>query len=112
MKLLKIITIILVLFLAGCKEEAENSKPVSTASTQETKKEKTSKQSIKEKREDLETFLKENTSIVKVIQVRQQIDNKNPSQGPFEVIEGINNRGEKFELWIKEMKIHSMVKLK
>ncbi|WP_186328705.1 hypothetical protein [Bacillus sp. X1(2014)] len=52
------------------------------------------------------------TKIVKVFNISKRINEEQPNLGPFFVVRGIDDRGQKTELWIKDMKIFEMVNTK
>ena len=58
---------------------------------------------------DIEDFVIENTKMVKIFNISQRIHQKHPDLGPFQVVRGIDERGQKSEIWIKDMKIYEMI---
>ena len=59
--------------------------------------------------QDIQDFVLENTKMVKIFNINQRIHQKHPDLGPFEVVRGIDERGQKSEIWIKDMKIYEMI---
>ena len=59
--------------------------------------------------QDIQDFVLENTKMVKVFNISQRINEKQPDLGPFQVVRGIDERGQKSEIWIKDMKIYEMI---
>lgn len=57
----------------------------------------------------VQEFVLENTKIVKIYNISKRVNEKYPGLGPFFVIRGIDERGQKCELWVKDMKIYDMV---
>ena len=47
--------------------------------------------------------------MVKIFNISQRIHQKQPDLGPFQVVRGIDERGQKSEVWIKDMKIYEMI---
>ena len=58
---------------------------------------------------DIQDFVLENTKMVKIFNISQRIHQKHPDLGPFQVVRGIDERGQKSEIWIKDMKIYEMI---
>ena len=58
---------------------------------------------------DIQDFVLENTKMVKIFNISQRIHQKQPDLGPFQVVRGIDERGQKSEVWIKDMKIYEMI---
>jgi hypothetical protein len=67
---------------------------------------------MKKQEEEVQKFVLKNTKVVKIFNISKRIDEKQPNLGPFFVVRGIDERGQKTELWIKEMKIFNMVNSK
>jgi hypothetical protein len=104
--------------LSGCaeKEQAE-SKPEKTVETKaaaktDEKKAQAAEPKKQENQENLEKevhdFVLENTKIVQVLNISRRVHEKHPDLGPFDVVRGIDVRGQKSEVWIKDQKIFEM----
>ena len=72
--------------------------------------EKQGKQENQEK--VIHDFVVNNTKIVQVSNISRRVHEKHPDLGPFYVVRGIDVRGQKSEVWIKDMKIFEMVNTK
>ena len=62
-----------------------------------------------EQEEQINDFVLENTKIVKIYNVSRRIHEKHQYLGPFFVVRGIDERGQKTEIWIQDMKIFEMI---
>jgi hypothetical protein len=67
---------------------------------------------MKQQEEDVQKFVLKNTKVVKIFNISKRINEKHPNLGPFFVVRGIDERGQKTELWIQDMKIFDMVNSK
>ena len=47
--------------------------------------------------------------MVKIFNISERINEKQPDVGNFQVVRGIDERGQKSEVWIKDMKIYEMI---
>ena len=115
-KLRKIFSVFVAMFLiiviSGCtdskeasnveKSEETESKDKSQAAQKDTKNSETANA-------DIQDFVLENTKMVKIFNISQRIHQKHPDLGPFQVVRGIDERGQKSEIWIKDMKIYEMI---
>ena len=115
-KLRNILIVFFVLFLvfaiSGCtdnkeasnteKSKGKKTKEKAQASEKDTKNSETANQ-------DIQDFVLENTKMVKIFNISQRIHQKHPDLGPFQVVRGIDERGQKSEVWIKDMKIYEMI---
>ncbi len=54
-------------------------------------------------------FILKNTKVVNIMSIGRRINEKHPDLGPFFVVRGMDERGQKSEIWIKDMKIFEMV---
>jgi hypothetical protein len=109
--------------LSGCadKEQAATEPEKQTVETKATaktdeKKAQAAEPKKQEKQENLEKevhdFVLENTKIVQVSNISRRVHEKHPDLGPFYVVRGIDVRGQKSEVWIKDMKIFEMINTK
>nr|WP_263324731.1 hypothetical protein [Neobacillus sp. Marseille-Q6967] len=89
--------------LSGCSEEKAGT---SLAPVEE--KAKASSDDPQEQEKAVQEFVLDNTKIVKIFNVSKRINEKHPNLGPFFVIRGIDERGQKSEIWIQDMKIFEM----
>jgi basic membrane lipoprotein Med (substrate-binding protein (PBP1-ABC) superfamily) len=91
---------------SGCSSNAktssaENAKKASqTASGDKETKGNTQK--------DINDFILKNTKIVKVFSITKRVNPKTPNLGPLDVVRGIDERGQKSEVWVKDNKIYEM----
>lgn len=85
------------------KEAASNDKKEQTEQTDQVKNPKTEEQEVHD-------FVLENTKIVKIFNMSKRVDEKRPDLGPFFVVRGIDERGQKSEAWIKDLKVYEIVK--
>ena len=102
----------LVFAISGCtdnkeasnteKSEGAEAKDKSQAAQKDTKNSETANA-------DIQDFVLENTKMVKIFNISQRIHQKHPDLGPFQVVRGIDERGQKSEIWIKDMKIYEMI---
>jgi hypothetical protein len=67
---------------------------------------------MKKQEEEVQKFVLKNTKVVKIFNISKRINEKHPNLGPFFVVRGIDERGQKTELWIQDMKIFDMVNSK
>lgn len=113
--------------LSGCTEEEkaagnEEKKSAQTADTKTgenkvvtassagvTDKNKKTPTDMKQQEADVQKFVLKYTKVVKIFNISKRINEKHPNLGPFFVVRGIDERGQKTELWIKDMKIFDMV---
>lgn len=97
--------------LTGCLEkgkssgEAEKEKVEEKADADQT----AAAANPQEQEKEIQEFVLKNTKVVKIFNVSKRINEKHPNLGPFFVVRGIDERGQKAELWIKDMKIFEMV---
>lgn len=106
--------------LSGCaeKEQAAKKPEKQTVETKAAAKtdEKKAQAAEPKKQENLEKevhdFVLENTKIVQVSNISRRVHEKHPDLGPFYVVRGIDVRGQKSEVWIKDMKIFEMINTK
>ena len=101
-----------VIVLSGCTDskEASNAEKSEKVEADE-KAEATEKDTKKSEKPDQEVqdFVLQNTKIVKIFNINKRINEKYPDLGPFQVVRGIDERGQKSEVWIKDMKIYEMI---
>ncbi|MBV7504125.1 hypothetical protein KW850_02455 [Bacillus sp. sid0103] len=84
-----------------------------TAAKTEEKKVETSEPKKQENQEkEIHDFVLKNTKIVQVSNISRRVHEKHPDLGPFYVVRGIDVRGQKSEVWIKDMKIFEMTNSK
>ena len=77
------------------KEDAKNTENVAAATDP--------------KEEEVHDFVLKNTKVVQISNISTRVKEQHPDLGPFFVIRGIDERGQKSELWIKDMKIYEMI---
>ncbi|MEH7076643.1 hypothetical protein [Neobacillus drentensis] len=87
------------------KAPAKTEEPKAQAAAPKTQ-EKQGKQENQEK--EIHDFVLKNTKIVQVSNISRRVHEKHPDLGPFYVVRGIDVRGQKSEVWIKDMKIFEM----
>lgn len=99
------------LVLSGCTNEekasGEKSETVEKSGAEEKKEAKS--QSPKEVEKDINELVLKSTKIVKIFNISKRMNEKSPELGPFHVVRGIDERGQKSEVWIKDMKIHDII---
>ncbi|WP_066259037.1 hypothetical protein [Neobacillus drentensis] len=84
-----------------------------TAAKTEEKKTETAEPKKQENQEkEIHDFVLENTKIVQVSNISRRVHEKHPDLGPFYVVRGIDVRGQKSEVWVKDMKIFEMINTK
>jgi hypothetical protein len=114
--------------LSACseKEKAASNEDKKSAQTAETKAadikvvtasssvatDKKAPTDMKKQEEEVQKFVLKNTKVVKIFNISKRINEKHPNLGPFFVVRGIDERGQKTELWIQDMKIFDMVNSK
>ncbi len=81
--------------------EQEAKSPKTGANEQEAKSPKTGEKEVNE-------FVLKNTKIVKIFGMSQRVNPDNPELGPFYIVRGIDERGQKSEVWVKDLKIHDI----
>jgi uncharacterized protein YpmB len=105
---------ILVVVVSGC----DDSKAASNSDTRDKNSETTGedtgatemdKKNSETTKQDIQDFVLENTKMAKVFNINQKIHQKYPDLGPFQVVRGIDERGQKTEVWIKDNKIYEMI---
>lgn len=103
--LLVFLALIMLFIVGGCTEtdKAENKEE-----TKQTTDEKKDNQDPKTEEKKVQDFVMKNTKIVKIFNISQRVNPKTPDLGPFFVIRGIDERGQKSEVWVKDLKIHEM----
>jgi uncharacterized protein YpmB len=101
-----------VIAVSGCTDNKEASNAEKSEKVEATEKagaaEKDTKKSEKPDQE-VQDFVLQNTKIVKIFNINKRINEKYPDLGPFQVVRGIDQRGQKSEIWIKDMKIYEMI---
>jgi uncharacterized protein YpmB len=99
--------------LSGCSEKekssSEDGKKTAEAKASAEADAKNTPSDPKEQEKEVQDFVLKNTKIVKIYNISKRINEKHPTLGPFFVVRGIDERGQKSELWIKDMKIFEMV---
>ena len=105
----------LVLMMLLCMSACSNNGGSANSSNGKvTKSEQETKQTDQESKNDgseestVSKFVLENTKIVKVINISKREDKNSPEQGPFFIVRGIDSKGQKSEVWIRDMKIHEI----
>ncbi|MBV7504123.1 hypothetical protein KW850_02445 [Bacillus sp. sid0103] len=66
----------------------------------------------KQLEKDVQQFVLKNTKVVKIFNISHRVNEKHPNLGMFFVVRGMDDRGQKTEIWIKDMKIFDMVNSK
>ena len=66
----------------------------------------------KQQEKDVQSFVLKNTKVVKIFNISHRVNEKHPNLGPFYVVRGMDDRGQKTEIWVKDMKIFNMVNSK
>ncbi len=89
---------------------SESKSAADNKSTKTTNKKTKTTQANQEK--EVHDFVLENTKMVQVLNISRRVHEKHPDLGPFYVVRGIDVRGQKSEIWIKDMKIFEMVNTK
>lgn len=103
-KLLSFITVLLLLFslaaiTGGCSGKQ-------TAATESTKKITETKKVNPQK--EVHDFVIKNTKMIKVFSINQRVNPKTPDLGPLYLVRGIDGKGQKSEVWVKDNKIYEM----
>ncbi|MEH7238183.1 hypothetical protein [Bacillus sp. JJ1562] len=116
-----VFVMILALVISGCNDSkvvsnSETSDKNSEATEKDTETAENNSETIEMDTKDSETanqdiqdFVLENTKMVKIFNISQRIHQKQPDLGPFHVARGIDERGQKTEVWIKDNKIYEMI---
>ena len=92
--------------VSGCSDNEASSDKENSEKVEETEKESNQ---LERSDGDIQDFVLENTKIVKILSINQRINQKTPDLGPFQVVRGIDERGQKSEIWIKDMKIYEII---
>jgi hypothetical protein len=109
-KLLLVLTLTLVLAgLSGCSGKASTTSSDAKKTTETAN--KLSTDPAKQQKQ-VNDFILKNTKVVKVFNISKRIDQQHPDLGPFFVIQGIDQRGQKSEVWMKDLKIYKMLEPK
>jgi hypothetical protein len=108
--LLVLLTAIL-LVITGCtnEEKASGEKGENGEKSGVEAKKDTKSESPKQVEKEINDLVLKNTKMVKIFNISKRMNEKNPELGPFHVVRGIDARGQKSEIWIKDMKIHEII---
>ncbi|WML58585.1 hypothetical protein [Neobacillus sp. PS2-9] len=63
----------------------------------------------KNEEKEISDFVLQNTKLVKIFNISRRVHEQHPDLGPFFFVRGIDARGQKSEIWIKDMKVFEMV---
>lgn len=109
-KLLLVLSLALALAgLSGCSGKASSTSAETTAAKKTTETmNKVSADPAKQQKQ-VNDFVLKNTKVVKIFTINKRIDPQHPELGPFFVIGGIDQRGQKSEIWMKDLKIYKMI---
>ena len=102
------VVMFLVIVISGCTDDEGASNAEATVEGGRQTEKKLLKSQMHQM-QDLQDFVLENTKMVKIFNISQRIHQKHPDLGPFQVVRGIDERGQKSEIWIKDMKIYEMI---
>ena len=107
-------SLFLVFVISGCTDSkeasnAEKSEEAEAKAKDESQASQKDTKSSETVNTDIQDFVLENTKMVKIFNISQRIHQKHPDLGPFQVVRGIDERGQKSEVWIKDMKIYEMI---
>ena len=107
-------SLFLVIMVSGCTDSkeasnAEKSEEAEAKAKDESQASQKDTKSSETVNTDIQDFVLENTKMVKIFNISQRIHQKQPDLGPFQVVRGIDERGQKSEVWIKDMKIYEMI---
>lgn len=94
--------------LSGCagKEKATGEEQ---KKTEEVKENVAAAADSKNDEEEVHDFVLKNTKLVQISNISTRVKEQHPDLGPFFVIRGMDERGQKSELWIKDMQIYEMI---
>jgi hypothetical protein len=101
--------------LSGCAEKEKDStsgeeqKKTEEVKEDSTKSEDSATTEPKNEEKEVHDFVLKNTKIVQISNISRRVKEQYPDLGPFFVIRGMDERGEKSEIWIKDMKIFEMI---
>ena len=101
--------------LSGCAEKendstsGEEQKKTEEVKEDSTKSEDSATTDPKNEEKEVHDFVLKNTKIVQISNISRRVKEQYPDLGPFFVIRGMDERGEKSEIWIKDMKIFEMI---
>jgi hypothetical protein len=101
--------------LSGCAEKekdstsGEDQKKTEEVKEDSTKSEDSATTDPKNEEKEVHDFVLKNTKIVQISNISRRVKEQYPDLGPFFVIRGMDERGEKSEIWIKDMKIFEMI---
>lgn len=88
---------------SGCSEKEEGAKNQKETVAAEKKSNDPKKQE-----KELQDFILKNTKVVQIFNISKRVNPQSPDLGPFDVVRGIDERGQKTEIWIRENKIYEM----